>query len=139
MTRLTLLVSSAVILLPATGLTAQEAQPDSAIIRAATRTLRSDLRNFVTVQEMYFADHMTYARALPDLRYRPSSGVTVVLLTSSDTGHSEIAIDERVPGLVCAMYVGDDAPPPLGRGSSGEVVCRGGLPRSVPDRGVSRS
>ena len=54
MTRLTLLVSLAsVILLPATDLTAQEAQPDSALIRAATATLRSDLRNFVTAQEGY--------------------------------------------------------------------------------------
>ena len=126
MTRLTLLVSSAVILLPATGLTAQEAQPDSAIVRAAWATLRSDLRNFATAQEGYFADHYTYASSLHDMRdvYRPSAGVTVVVLTSSDKGHSEIAIDVRVPGLVCAFYTGD-APPPLGRGSSGEVVCRG--------------
>ncbi len=127
MTRLTLLASLAgVILLPATDLTAQEAQPDSALVRAATATLRSDLRNFVTAQEMYFADHTTYASSLDAMReiYRPSPGVTLVLLTSSDMGHSEIAIDERVPGLVCAMYVGS-APPPLGRGGEGEVVCRG--------------
>ena len=127
MTRLTLLVSSAVILLPATGLTAQEAQPDSALVRAATRTLRSDLRNFVTAQELYFSDHNTYASSLHAIRefYAPSRGVTLVVLTASDAGHSDIAIDERVPGLVCAMYIGDDAPPPLGRGSSGEVICRG--------------
>ncbi len=127
MIRLTLLISLAgVILLPATPLTAQEAQPDSALLRAATATLRSDLRNFVTAQEVYFADHMTYARSLHDMReiYRPSPGVTIVLLTSSDTGHSEIAIDERVPGLVCANYVGN-VQPPLGRGGEGEVVCRG--------------
>ncbi len=131
MIRLTLLISLAgVILLPATPLTAQEAQPDSALLRAATATLRSDLRNFVTAQEVYFADHMTYAHSLHDVReiYRASPGVTIVLLTYSDIGHSahsEIAIDERVPGLVCAMSIGDDPPLPLGRGSSGEVVCRG--------------
>ena len=127
MTRFTLLISLAgVTLLPATGLTAQEAQPDSALVRAATRTLRSDLRNFVTAQEIYFADHNTYESSLHAMReiYRPSSGVTLVVLTSSDTGHSEIAIDERVPGLICAMYVGN-APPPLGKGSEGEVACRG--------------
>ena len=127
MTRLTLLLSSAVILLPATHLTAQEAHPDSALVHAATQTLRSDLRNFATAQERYFADDTTYARSLHDMRdiYSASRGVTIVLLTSSDTGHSEIAIDERVAGLVCAMYIGDDGPPPLGKGSSGEVVCRG--------------
>ncbi len=127
MIRLTLLISLAgVIPLPATPLTAQEAQPDSARLRAATATLRSDLRNFLIAQETYYADHNTYAPSLHDMGeiYRPSPGVTVVLLTSSDTGHSEIAIDERVPGLVCAMYVGN-APPPLGKGGEGEVVCRG--------------
>ncbi len=127
MIRLTLLISLAgVTLLPATPLTAQEAQPDSALVRAATRTLRSDLRNFVTAQEMYFADHSTYASSLHAMReiYRPSPGVTLVVLTSSGMGHSEIAIDERVPGLVCAMYVGN-ATPPLGSGQQGEPVCRG--------------
>ena len=127
MTRLTLLISLAgVTLLPATPLTAQEAQPDSAVVRAATRTLRSDLRNFVTAQEIHFADHTTYASSLHAMReiYRPSPGVTLVVLTSSGMGHSEIAIDERVPGLVCAMYVGN-ATPPLGSGQQGEPVCRG--------------
>ena len=95
-------------------------------VRAAAATLRSDLRNFLIAQETYYADHGTYAPSLHDMGeiYRPSPGVTVVLLTSSDTGHSEIAIDERVPGLVCAMSIGN-APPPLGRGSEGEVVCQG--------------
>ncbi len=127
MTRLTLLISLAgVVLLPATVLTAQEAQPDSVLVRAATATLRSDLRNFVVAQEGYFADHSTYAGSLRDMSeiYRPSRGVTFVLLTSSNTGHSEIAIDERVPGLVCAMYVGS-SPAPMGKGGEGEVVCRG--------------
>ncbi len=127
MIRLTLLISLAgVTLLPATALTAQEAQPDSALVRAAWLTLRSDLRNFVTAQEVYFADHSTYASSLREMGeiYRPSPGVTLVLLTSSDMGHGEIAIDERVPGLVCAMYIGN-APPPLGSGQQGEPVCRG--------------
>ena len=126
MTRLTLLVSlAAVTLVPVADVTAQETQPDSALVRAATRTLQSDLRNFVTVQEMYFADHDTYASSLHALRelYRPSAGVTLVVLIGSGSGHSEIAIDERVPGLVCAMFI--NAPSPMGRGAEGEPVCRG--------------
>ena len=114
------------LVLPPATLAGQQEEPDSATVRAATRTLRSDLRNFLTAQERYYADHSTYASSLHAIgeMYRPSAGVTLVVLTSSGTGHSEIAIDERVPGLVCAMYVGN-APPPLGRGSEGEVVCRG--------------
>lgn len=126
MIRLTLLISLAgVILLPATPLTAQEAQPNSALLRAATETLKSDLRNFVTAQEVYFANHTTYARSLHDMgeTYRASRGVTVVLLTSSDTGHSEIAIDERVPGLVCAMC-SRAASTAAGRRGRGSTRCR---------------
>jgi hypothetical protein len=99
--------------------------PDSAAIRTATSAMKSDLRNFVTAQEAFFADKMTYARSLAQMRgFRSSPGVTLVLLTASDTAHSEIAIVDRVPGLVCAMFVGN-IPPPLGRGSEGEPVCRG--------------
>jgi len=120
-----LLLPALLLWIPATA-SAQEAKPDSVILQAATRTLKSDLRNFVTAQEQFFADHTTYARSLHEMvtLFRPTRSVTLVLLTSSDSGHSEIAIDERMPGLVCAMYVGN-APPPLGKGSEGEVVCRG--------------
>lgn len=105
---------------------AQATPPDSAAIRAATSALKSDLRNFVTAQEAHFADHMTYATSVGQMRplFRPSPGVTIVLLTASNKAHSEIAIIERVPGLVCAMFVGD-GPPPLGHGEEGTPVCRG--------------
>jgi len=105
---------------------AQEAKPDSATVEAATGTLKSDLKNFVVAQEQYFAEHTTYARSLAEWTtvFRPSRNVTLVLLTSSGTGHSEVAVDDRVPGLVCAMYVGN-APRPMGTGAEGEVVCRG--------------
>lgn len=105
---------------------AQAPAPDSAAIRTATSTLKSDLRNFVTAQEAYFADHMTYATSVGQMRpsFRPSPGVTLVVLTSSSKAHSEIAIMERVPGLVCGMFVGD-GPPPLGHGEEGMPVCRG--------------
>ncbi len=127
MTKLTLLIGAAcVVLTPPTALIGQEAEPDSATVRAARRTLMSDLRNFVTAQEMYFADNSTYAPSMRAMReiYHPSPTVTFILLTSSDRGHSEIAIDERAPGLVCAMHIGN-SPAPLGKGGEGEVVCRG--------------
>jgi hypothetical protein len=114
------------------ALPAQGAIPDSIATRAAAATLRSDLRNFVTAQEGYFADHGTYARSLRQMgaSYRLSKGVTLVLLTSSDSGHTEIAIVDTVPGLVCAMFVGQ-LPPPLGTGTEGKPECRGPDGRSV--------
>ena len=105
---------------------AQAAAPDSAQVEAARRVLRSDLRNFVTAQERYYADNRTYAGSLREMAsiYVPSRGATLIVLTSSDRGHSEVAIYEGIPGLVCAMFVGN-AQPPLGRGGEGEPVCNG--------------
>jgi len=107
-------------------LPAQGTPPDSLTVQSAAATLRSDLRNFVTAQEAHFADHGTYARSLRQMQhgYHTSSGVTLVLLTSSDSSHSEIAINDKVPGLVCATFVGN-APPPLGAAKEGVPVCRG--------------
>ena len=102
---------------------AQAQAPDSTTIRAATAVLKSDLRNLVTAQESYFADTMTYAPSVQALRYRPSRGATVVVLMSSAKNHSAIATMETVPGLVCAIFVGE-ASPPLGTGEEGVPVCR---------------
>jgi hypothetical protein len=118
-------MTTALVLVPvAAG--AQAAPPDSVALAEARQRLASDLRNLITAQESFFADHETYASTMARLgdRYRPSQGVRVVLLTSSGTGHSEVALDERVPGLVCGTYVGT-APPPFGRGREAEVVCHG--------------
>ncbi len=49
----------ALLITVAESLHAQGRLPDSVAIQAARATLRSDLRNFVTAQEAYFADHGT--------------------------------------------------------------------------------
>src|SRR5512144_2461319 len=104
-------------------LPAQGPAADSSVVQAAMATLRSDLRNFVVAQEAYFADHVTYAASLRQLQsYRASRGVTVVILTSSDSSHSEIAITDKVPGLVCAMFVGN-GPKPFGVGKEAAPAC----------------
>ncbi len=109
------------------ALRAQASPPDSVTLRAAVETLKSHLRNFVTAQENYYAHHnKTYATSLREMgtAYQASAGVILVLLTSSRESHSEIVITDRVPGLVCAVWVGN-SPPPLGMGREGEAVCRG--------------
>jgi hypothetical protein len=120
-----LLAALGLFLLGSTPLVAQQpTPPDSVALRAAKATLRSDLRNFLVAQERYFADHSTYAVSMRELAatYVPSRGVTIVLLTSARTGHTEIAIIDRVPGLVCGLFVGS-GPSPLGTGNEGEPVC----------------
>ena len=126
MTRLQWALAMTGIALVPTAARSQAAAPDSIAVAEARQRLTNDLRNFIVAQEQHFADKVTYARTLAQLGtlHRTTSGVTLVLLTSSGTGHSEIAIDERVPGLVCGTYVGN-APPPFGRGDEGEIVCHG--------------
>jgi len=110
-------------------LPAQAPRPDSLAIRAATATLRSDLRKFVDAQEEYFTDSLRYALSLRELgnRFHASSGVTIVPLYSSPVkspeGHSAIAIIDKILGLACAVFV-NNAPPPLGMGVPGEPVCQ---------------
>ncbi len=109
----------------ASGVRAQQPAPDSAAVKAAVAVLKSDLRNMVTAQEAFFADHVTYARTMRELgkNFTASRGVTIVLLQASNRGHNEVAIIDSVPGLVCAMWVGD-TPAPLGTGREGEPVCK---------------
>jgi len=124
--RLVRALSAASLLAVPTALPAQNTLPDSTTIRAAITTLKSDLRNFVVAQEAFFADSLTYTRSLRHLGagFKASAGVTLVVLTASRESHSEIAIIDRVPGLVCAMFVGD-APRPFGVGEEGQPICRG--------------
>ena len=111
-----------------TSLLAQEPEsPEPATVEA---TLKSDLRNLVTSQEVFFADHGTYAMSLSELAgtgiYSPSEGVTVVVILSSIRGWNAVAVDDRVPGLVCAMWVGAPGAvtPPLDDNSAeGEATC----------------
>jgi hypothetical protein len=91
--------------------------------------LTSDLRNYVTAQEAFFADNVRYAGrirslAASEFRYHASRGVTVVVLTASDRGHSAIAIHDDLPDHVCAIRVGDVPPPLNDAAEEGEATCR---------------
>ena len=104
---------------------AQRSPRDSTALATATRTLKSDLRNYVTAQEQYYGAHSTYAGTAQATTLKPSPGVTVVILTFSPKGHNAVAIHRDVPGLVCASWVGEkDASPLDDRAKEGEPTCR---------------
>lgn len=111
----------------------QQARPDSAAVASAARTLTRDLRQYVTAQENYYAAHRTYAGAAQATALKPSTDVTVIVLTFSSKGHNAVAIHRDVPGLVCAIWVGQkDAPPLDDRAEEGEPTCR------LPGQPISR-
>ena len=108
------------------GAAAQVKPLDSAAVANARAKVRSDLRNIMTAQEAYFSDHSTYAKSLSDLGdfYKASKGVTIVVKGNGLKGHSATGTIDTVPGLTCAVFIGE-MPPPLGTGKEAEVVCKG--------------
>lgn len=71
---------------------------------------KSDLRRMVGVNEVYHAKNKKYASSVSDLSsFKPSSGVTVTVVTATATGWSASATS--VSGKNCVIYVGSVAVP----------------------------
>jgi len=78
--------------------------------RAYEAAMRSDLRNLVTAQEIYFSGHATYSASLQDLTYSPSPGVRLEIFAASGTGWRAIARHEAGTAE-CRIGVGTGVPP----------------------------
>jgi hypothetical protein len=90
--------------------------------KAYLAAMKSDLRNMVTAEESYFADHVTYTRDVAKLFYTSSTGVTVTLGTVSGTGYNATAKSTGT-SKTCAIYVGSAAAPIAGQ-NEGEPKCQ---------------
>jgi prepilin-type N-terminal cleavage/methylation domain-containing protein len=92
--------------------------------KAFLASMKSDLRNLVTVQEAYFLDEATYYDgAVPSAQftYNPSAGVSVTL--SNVTAGGWVAVTSHTVTLkVCAVFVGAApvTPPAV---TEGQVQC----------------
>jgi Tfp pilus assembly protein PilE len=95
--------------LAATALPAQQAPVAAPAGPSPLVTLRSTLRQLVTYQEKYYADHSSYASSLDALK---SSGFTVpakvsmTLLEAKPNAWSASAAHADVPGATCVDWVG---------------------------------
>lgn len=88
---------------PSAGPSAAQSGPSPLV------TLRSTLRQLVTSQEQYYADHATYTAdlaALKTLGFRAPAKVTLTLLEAKATGWSVSASHADVPGATCVNWVG---------------------------------
>ncbi len=84
--------------------------------KAYIATMKADLRNLVTAQEAYFADHSMYTSALATTQYQPSSGVSVGNITF---GAGTFSADASYTGgttRTCTITVGTGA-------NDGEPIC----------------
>lgn len=81
--------------------------PNSAI----EAMLKSDLRNYITAQEAFYADNNRYAKTLEELKsgtgYQASSSVSVDMLQVTAETHAATASHYESPAGRCFIYVGD--------------------------------
>jgi len=85
--------------------------------KAYLAEMKSDLRNLVTAQESYFAEHVTYSTSLGTL-FTTSAGVTVTIGSMTGGGFAGTAT-HRGTSVSCMVAIGDAA----AGGVEGAVTC----------------
>lgn len=89
--------------------------------RAFLNTLRADLRNLASLQEIHHGEHITYTADLAALDYTPSGGVTMTVVEADGLGWSATASHSGTPES-CAVFHGQ-ASPVAPATSVGVVAC----------------
>jgi hypothetical protein len=84
--------------------------------------MKSDLRNLVSGQEAYFAEHRRFAAEPPWPAGHVTGSVTIVVVEASDSGWAATARRPELPERVCAIHVGK-ATPPLPGAAEGTPHC----------------
>lgn len=131
-------IAAVVAALPVVPLQAQAAPSDAD--HAAVATLSSDLRNLVTTQEGWYAQHSAYALSVAELGgvYRTSAGVTVELANATKNSYGAIArLTGRAGSCVIFIGLGTEGAPRTDvekkRAPEGEPSCDGD---GLTERGV---
>jgi prepilin-type N-terminal cleavage/methylation domain-containing protein len=96
--------------------------------KAYIAAMKSDLKNFVTANESYFADNNIYgdyAAVNGAGLFTQTTDVTVVVAGQTATGFQATATHVGAPAKTCGVYVGDAGAPagaPAGM-NEGAVAC----------------
>jgi type IV pilus assembly protein PilA len=77
--------------------------------RAFVSSMKADLRNLATQQDIYYADTYEYTTSLADLEFSESEGVTVTVEDATSGGWSATATHDGLLDrtIGCAVYHGD--------------------------------
>ena len=78
--------------------------------KAYVASMKADLRNLVTVEEAYLAEHATYSTSRADLRYGQSARVTVTVQSATASGWAAGAIHSGTT-ITCTVFYGNTTPP----------------------------
>lgn len=77
--------------------------------RAFVSTLKGDLRNLASLQEVYYNNHYTFTTDLVAVGFDGSDGVTINFGEATNLGWSASAAHAGLPNETCAMYHGNAA------------------------------
>jgi hypothetical protein len=92
--------------------------------KALIGTIKSDLRNFASLQEDYFQKNYNYAPNAGTLvDFIPSSGVTITVTANAIDGWAATGTHSSLPAQQCGYFTGNataaDAPPATHHGVIG--------------------
>jgi prepilin-type N-terminal cleavage/methylation domain-containing protein len=90
--------------------------------KAFLSSMKSDLRNLATLQDIYHNTNYTYSSDLGDLGFLPSEGITVTINEADGTGWSATSEHAGFPGQSCALFNGD-ATPVAPATVEGQIAC----------------
>jgi type II secretory pathway pseudopilin PulG len=77
--------------------------------KAYIAAMRSDLRNLISAEELFFSDSSRYSAQPSSMKYRSSSGDVVSIVTGPGFW-SATAAHAQVPDLSCAIAMNTDNP-----------------------------
>ena len=94
------------------GILAAIAIPRFSAVRekAFISTLKADLRNLASQEEVYFNDSYVFSTSLTDIGFVESDGVTINFGEATGQGWSASAVHAGLPGESCAIYHGNASP-----------------------------
>ncbi len=87
---------------------------------------KSDLRNLVTAEEAYFADHTTYTMTIggtAGVQFNSSAGVIVAIGAAGGSGWNATSTHNGTT-VTCMIWAGDSTTYKLGTASEGAPLCQ---------------
>jgi prepilin-type N-terminal cleavage/methylation domain-containing protein len=78
--------------------------------KAFMGSMKSDLRNLATLQDIYHNNNYTYSLNATDIAFTNSDGVVVTINEADGTGWAATATHVGFPGAVCELFQGDATP-----------------------------
>lgn len=92
--------------------------------KANAAALRSDLRNLVVAEEAFFYDSVKYTTDTAALKFRPSPGVIITLITPASGGWTATATHPLSYPLQCVIFYGNVSPLPVPAQQEGVPACQ---------------